>query len=288
MYKITFLMTTMLLSLLPGAAYSNCDKPGCNNPASVDYVQKYVAAHPGPKGATGNTGLTGSPGATGPAGPQGIPGDIGPTGATGAAGPQGVPGDAGLTGATGAAGPQGVPGDAGPAGATGAAGPQGVPGDAGPIGLTGATGASGVVGAAEFIRTVESPNNSVPPGTAFTIDMEVFNSTSGGVTAITPVNGGTVFQLLTGTYVIDYEMSLGAAGSVALYTGADSGLMTQDTNTVSGSTTATTWIHGRSLQVVTSEPFFIEVSSVIGTAAVVTAGTAAGSYMIRLTILKIA
>jgi len=32
--------------------------------------------------------------------------------------------------------------------------------------VTGATGVGGILGAAEFIRTIEAPNNSVPPGTA--------------------------------------------------------------------------------------------------------------------------
>jgi hypothetical protein len=99
--------------------------------------------------------------------------------------------------------------------------------------------------------------------------------------------GGTVFTLSDGVYVIDYEMSLGSAGSVALYTGPNSGALAVDNATVSGSTTATTWIHGRVVQNVPTT-LVIAVSSVVGTAAVVTAGTAAGLYMIRLTLLKIA
>jgi hypothetical protein len=48
-----------------------------------------------------------------------------------------------------------------------------------------------------------------------------------------------------------------------------------------------TWIHGRALVVVAGSPVVVAVSSVVGTAAVVTAGTAAGNYLIRLTFLKI-
>lgn len=60
-------------------------------------------------------------------------GPTGPTEPTGATGPQGSPGPQGLTGPTGAAG------------------------------VTGATGATAIVGAAEFVRTIQAPNNSVPP-----------------------------------------------------------------------------------------------------------------------------
>lgn len=143
-------------------------------------------------------------------------------------------------------------------------------------------------GAAQFVRTIQSPNNSVPPGTAFTIDTQVFNSVPTAIIASSG-NGGTVFTLnTTGTYVLDYEMSLGSAGSVGLYTGPSAGTVVLDNNTIAGASTATTWIHGRALVVVAGSPVVVEVSSVAGTASVVTAGSAAGTYMIRLTILKIA
>jgi hypothetical protein len=54
-----------------------------------------------------------------------------------------------------------------------------------------------------------------------------------------------------------------------------------------GSTTATTWIHGRALEILANTTV-IALSSVVATAAVVTAGTDAGSYMIRIILLKIA
>jgi hypothetical protein len=199
-----------------------------------------------------------------------------PPGPRGPSGPPGPPGPRGLQGL------QGPQGSAGPQGAPGPAGPQGI---AGPPGATGPQGPAGAVGAAEYIRIIQSPNDSVTPGTAFTIDTEVFNNVP---SAIIPSfgAGGSVFTLNAGTYVIDYEMSLGAAGSVGIYSGATAGSLSLDVTTVAGSTTATTWIHGRAIEdVVTST--IIAISSVVGTASVVTAGTAAGTYMIRLTILKI-
>ena len=120
---------------------------------------------------------------------------------------------------------------------------------------------SATTGVAEFIRIIQAPNNSVPPGTAFTIDTTVLNTI--GVVA-SAGNGGTVFTLAAGTYVIDYEMSLAGAGSIGLYTGPSAGSLSLDTNTVAGALTA------------------------VGTASIATAGTDVGSYMVRLTILKIA
>jgi hypothetical protein len=81
-------------------------------------------------------------------------------------------------------------------------------------------------------------------------------------------------------------MSLASAGSVAIYSGPNASSLAIDTNTVSGSTTATTWIHGRSIITVLTS-LVIAISSVVGTAAVTTTGNDT-SYMIRLTILKLA
>jgi len=173
----------------------------------------------------------------------------------------------------------------GPVGLTGPAGLTGPTGPTGPTGLTGPTGPTGVIGYAEYNHTIQSPNNSVPPGTAFTIDTQVYNSIP-LVISQSLAAGGSVFSLGPGVFVIDYEMSLEAAGSVAIYSGPTAALLSIDTNTISGSTTATTWIHGRSVQNVPTALVFA-ISSVVGTAAVTTAGSAA-PYMIRLTILKIA
>jgi hypothetical protein len=98
-------------------------------------------------------------------------------------------------------------------------------------------------------------------------------------------SGGTVFTLGPGTYIIDYEMSLSSAGSIAIYSGLNAALLSVDTNTISGSSTATTWIHGRAIKTVPVS-LVIAISSVVGTAAVTTAGTDS-LYMVRLTILKV-
>jgi hypothetical protein len=63
--------------------------------------------------------------------------------------------------------------------------------------------------------------------------------------------------------------------------------MAIDTNTISGSTTATTWIHGRALFTINA-PTFIMLTSHTGTAATVTAGNAAGFFVVRISIQLIA
>jgi collagen type VII alpha len=248
----------------------------------------------GATGLTGSTGSTGSTGATGATGLTGNTGLTGLTGNTGATGLTGITGSTGSTGSTGATGPTGASGATGSTGSTGPTGATGAIGTTGATGATGPTGASGLLGAAEFIQTVQAPNNSVPPytggaPTAFSFDTQVFNNIPTDVVASTIAGPGqgTAFTLTAGTYVFDYEMSLGAAGSVGIYTGATTTTLALDTNTVAGSTTATTWIHGRAF-VDVSTTLVAAISSVVGTAAVVTAGTDAGSFMIRLTILKIA
>lgn len=182
-------------------------------------------------------------------------------------------------------GPGGVPVCMGGC-STGATGQTG--GSTGATGVTGATGSTGIVGAASFIRTIESPNNSVDPlpgGTAFTVDTQVFNNIPTSIVASSGA-GGTVFTLTSGTYVFDYEMSLNDAGSVGLYTGPNAGALVLDTNTVTGSTAITTWIHGRAIVQVPST-LVVALSSVVGTAAIATTGNDSG-FMIRVTILKIA
>jgi len=174
--------------------------------------------------------------------------------------------------------PTGVTGITGPTGITGITGPTGI------TGVTGPTGANGTIGYAEYIRTIQCPNDSVPPGNAFTIDTEVYNSIPSFILASSGA-GGTVFTLGTGVYMIDYETSLTSAGSLAIYTGATVGSLSIDPNTISGSTTGTTWIHGRAIEFV-STSLVIAISSVVGTAAVATTGSSS-EYMIRLTILKI-
>lgn len=223
----------------------------------------------GHKGSKGSAGSRGSNGLPGPAGPQGPPGNNAtcidcPPGPKGDIGPAGPKGDTGATGNTGATGPKG---------------------DNGGTGAKGDAGASGVVGVAQFVRKIQTPNNSVPPGQAFTIDTEVINTIPVDVIASAGA-GGTFFTLTNGLYSIDYEMSLTASGSVAIYKGPTSGSLAIDTDTISGSATRTTWIHGRCFLDITTASRVVAVSSVVGTAAVPPAGSAAGFYMIRLTIEK--
>ena len=167
-------------------------------------------------------------------------------------------------------------------------GPRGETEDRSQTGPTGPTGPSvtgSVIGYAEYIHTTQTPNNSVSPGTAFTIDTEVVNSIPSTIVASSGA-GGTVFTLGQGAYIIDYEMSLSTAGSVAIYTGPTASSLRIDTNTITGSTTATTWLHGHSIEIV-SRSLVIAISSVVGTSAVTTAGNST-SYMIRIVILKLA
>src|SRR5579872_721396 len=77
-------------------------------------------------------------------------------------------------------------------GATGATGGTGGTGATGGAGVPGIPGVGGVLGAAEFIRTIQSPNNSVAPGTAFTIDTQVFNNNPTAIVASAGA-GGTVW-----------------------------------------------------------------------------------------------
>ena len=186
--------------------------------------------------------------------------------------------------------------------ATGNTGPAGLQGSQGPIGVTGVTGVTGIagtsVGYAEYVfnSTTQAPNNSVPPYdgvsnfTAFTIPTQVYNSIPGSISALTIAPGsstqGTFFTLQAGTYVIDYETTLTSNGSMAVYVGTSNLLLAVDTNTISGSTTGTTWIHGRNIQEVSTFLVFA-VSPTVAPGAVPFAGNST-QYIIRLTILKIA
>ena len=154
-----------------------------------------------------------------------------------------------------------------------------------------------LVGYAEYVfnSTTQAPNDSVPPYsaessfTAFTIPTEVYNNVPLSISALTTPAGttsGTYFTLHTGTYIIDYETTLTSSGSIAIYIGPTPTSLAIDNNTISGSSTATTWIHGRNIQVVAVESIFA-VSSVVDTVAVSPASSSP-RYIVRLTILKIA
>jgi hypothetical protein len=196
----------------------------------------------------------------------------GPTGPIGATGP---------TGATGATGS--LSGATGPAGATGPTG----------ICCTGSFTPSGLLGSAEFIQTAQTnPGNiSVAPGFAFDFNIPISNTIPGLSKGAGPTNGqGNAFLFtVPGTYVLDYEMSLAGACAIAIYTAATVLLLPSgiDDNTIAGSTTASTWIHGRALVTVTV-PTYVMISPVNATPAVQPSwpnGTTV--YMTRLSILQI-
>jgi len=253
-----------------------CRQDPCNICITCLSGKRGKRGHHGATGATGATGSTGSTGSTG------FTGGFGPTGPTGGFGPTGASGATGATGSTGPVGNTGATGATGPVGNTGVTGPQGL---TGPVGNTGAIGPQSIVGYAEYIHTTQTPNDSIPPGTAFTIDTEVYNSVPSFIVPSAGA-GGTVFTLSAGAYVIDYELSLASAGSVALYTGGTAVTLSVDPNTISGSSTATTWIHGRAIEYVATS-LVVALSSLVGTANVTTAGTSS-SYTIRFVVLKIA
>ena len=154
--------------------------------------------------------------------------------------------------------------------------------------VNGTNGSNGVVGSAMFVQLVQSPNGpgGPAPGTMFTVSNTVYNSAPIAIVS-SPGAGGTVFTLATGDYAIDYELSLDQAGSVSLWTGATSGSLVDDTNTIAGSSTATTWIHGRSIINVPGT-LVVGLSNHVGSSAVPTAGNAAGFYIVRITIVKLA
>jgi hypothetical protein len=117
----------------------------------------------------------------------------------------------------------------------------------------------------------------------------VYNPISNGILLSTggPVNPGlgTMFELtIPGLYWFDFEASLGATGSLALYTGASSAGVVIDNNSIAGASTSFTWVHGRSMVVVNGSPVYVMVSSASGTAVVTSAGSSSTTFMARLTI----
>lgn len=247
------------------------------------------------QGFQGSQGIQGFQGGLGAQGNQGAQGRQGAQGFQGAQGGLGAQGSQGAQGRQGSQGSQGFQGGLGAQGTQGSQGNQGFQGAQGGLGAQGTAGVAGVT-AAEFVQfTPQAPNDSVAPytggaPTAFQFNTSVFNDIIGLTSALIPGPGqGTAFTFAAaGRYVLDYEMSLGSAGSVAIYTGATAGTLAIDNNSVAGSTTATTWIHGRSVVTVGVTPVVAAISPVVGTNAVVTAGTATGIYMVRLTIVKVA
>ena len=146
--------------------------------------------------------------------------------------------------------------------------------------------------AAEFVQ--QTQQTSIAPANAilYTTDNPTGVYDTIGLTPtpyVGPSSTGTQFLLPVGTYMIDFENSNDAAWSLSIRTSpvVNGPYNTVDENTIAGSTTATTWIHGRAIIVAAAPTWFI-ISPVTGTQSIPTAGTAAGEFTARLTVLKIA
>lgn len=143
---------------------------------------------------------------------------------------------------------------------------------------------------AEFVQHTQGENVSIALGNAvqYTLDLPAgLVNTIGIATATGPAGQGTSFNLPPGTYLVDWENSNGSAWSLAIYQGASATALAINDNTIAGSSTATTWIHGRAYIVSTLADPWIMVSPVVGTAAIPTAGTAAGEFIARITFLQL-
>ena len=181
-------------------------------------------------------------------------------------------------------------------GASGTSAPTGVCTDGTTITGTGLTGSclSVVPGAvtlkyAEYVQLTQGSNASIAPGRAvlYTTDNPSGVVNTIGITTNTgPGAQGTEFVLPIGVYMVDWENSNDAAWSLAIYKSTTTQTEAIDTNTIVGSSTATTWIHGRAI-VVAAAVTYLMISPVTGTHAIPTAGTASGDFVARITFLKI-
>ena len=247
--------------------------------ATVKFCCPSVAVGGG-GGGRGRAGAQGSQGTQGPgAGAQGFQGAQGTTGSQGFQGFQGFQG----SGVQGAQGFQGFQGS------------QGVQGAQGVQGFQGSEGAQGSSfgGFAEFVQYTQAPNGSVAPGLALELLTDnptgVFN-TLGITTAAAPTQG-TAFNLPVGFYMVDYETSTSSVGPLVISQGLINVIPTDytaDINTKAGSTTATTWIHGRGIvesSVALGQWIIVGPTDSVTAAVVPTGG--APQYIVRVTFLKI-
>jgi hypothetical protein len=143
---------------------------------------------------------------------------------------------------------------------------------------------------AQFVQTVQGANISVASGLAFDLvtgslyPTGTFNTA--GITFGGAPTQGTYFHLPPGNWMIDFETSMSSVGPIAMSTGtASTGPYTPYIASKAGSTTATTWVHGRTIysaaQVATA-PFVIFGPTDSVAAAVVTTG-GAPQYIVRVT-----
>ena len=192
----------------------------CRRPCDDDNV---VICPQGPEGPQGPVGPQGPAGETGPRGPQGVQGVMGPTGPQGPMGAQGPAGESGAIGPQGPAGPQGpqgIQGEVGPAGPQGPAGvagpigpqgPQGIQGEVGPQGPQGLPG--GVLSYADFYALMPTDNAApIPAGddVAFPRNGVIANTNIGRI------NDTTFLLAAAGTYLVNWNATLGTAGQLVL------------------------------------------------------------------------
>ena len=215
--------------------YYKNNKCPCRRPCDDDNV---VICPQGPEGPQGPVGPQGPAGETGPRGPQGVQGVMGPTGPKGPMGAQGPAGEAGAIGPQGPAGergPQGIQGEIGPAGpqgpqgltgpigpagpqgpagetgATGPQGPQGIQGEVGPQGPRGLPG--GVLSYADFYALMPTDNAApIPAGddVAFPRNGVIANTNIGRI------NDTTFLLAAAGTYLVNWNATLGTTGQLVL------------------------------------------------------------------------
>ena len=143
---------------------------------------------------------------------------------------------------------------------------------------------------AEWVQQTQGSNVSVAPGSAvsYTLDQPAgVVNTIGITTAAGPGAQGTAFHLPHGAYWVDWENSNDAAWSLAIYQGGSNTVLAVNDQTIAGSSTATTWIHGRAYIVSSPGNDWIMVSPVTGTHAIPTAGTAAGEFIARITFQRL-
>jgi len=123
---------------------------------------------------------------------------------------------------------------------------------------------------------------------AFIVSTQVANgSTTGVVMQSGLVNSGTVWLLASGVYNIDYETSFTASASMAVWYGLTTSTMAMDTNTITGSTVAATWLHGRTC-VILSVPTYVQIGqgNAVNVATVIADGPS-GPLLIRVTFTKL-
>jgi len=181
---------------------------------------------------------------------------------------------------------------------TGNTGPAG---DTGPAGTTGTTGNTGPAGASalisEFVSRLQTDNTTVAPVTTsqtfFTFANTVVSDPSSIIAVITPVSGiGRIYELHAGTYVLDYEIALLGNAAIGVAKGMIATSLSLDYDTIAGSGTSRTWIHGRAYVDASVTPF-VAIASVSSSPTVDQTGPALAAdgttpiYMARLTILKL-